>query len=118
MCENVVSYYYGLDASVLGGAELKSALHALVSPHTVVSYADAWNALATLDADASDATKIIGIYSDHRHDVTARGVATGWNREHSWPKSYGVDYSGPDFSDLHALYAAVPFEHGTVSGGK
>ena len=44
MCENVVSYYAGLDASVLGGAALKSALHALVSPHTVVSYANAWNA--------------------------------------------------------------------------
>lgn len=107
MCENVVSYYSGLDASALGGAALKNALHALVSPHTVVSYADAWNALATLDADPSDATKIIGIYSNHHHDaVAARGVSTGWNREHSWPKSYGVDYSGPDFSDLHALYAA------------
>ena len=101
MCENVVSYYAGLDASVLGGAALKNALHALVSPHTVVSYADAWDALATLDADPSDDTKIIGIYSKHRHDaVVARGVATGWNREHSWPKSYGcLLYTSPSPRD-------------------
>jgi len=38
--------------------------------------------------------------------VAAQGISGGWNREHSWPKSYGIDYSGPDYSDLHALFAA------------
>ena len=107
MCSSAASYYSGIDAQVLGAAGLKSALHNLIDGHTVVSYDNAWDAIAVLDASPTDATKVIGIYSDHEHDATAaRGVSTGWNREHSWPKSYGVDYSGPDFSDLHALYAA------------
>lgn len=35
-----------------------------------------------------------------------QGIPTGWNREHSWPRSLGLGHSGPDFSDLHALFAA------------
>ena len=101
------SYYAGIDAAALGSTGLKSSLHALIEGHTVVSYDDAWEAISVLDASPSDASRVVGIYSDHSHDaVTDRGVATGWNREHSWPKSYGIDYSGPDYSDLHALYAA------------
>ena len=46
------------------------------------------------------------IYATAPHACDEQGVSTGWNREHSWPKSYGVGYEGPDYSDLHALYAA------------
>lgn len=47
------------------------------------------------------------IYSDHTHlGIASQGVSIGWNREHVWPKSYGVGYSGPDFSDLHHLFPA------------
>jgi endonuclease I len=35
-----------------------------------------------------------------------QGDTKGWNREHLWPKSYGVGYTGPDFSDLHHLRPA------------
>ena len=106
-CSNIVAYYAGLDASALGGTTLASSLHELISPHTVVSYDDAWEALCILDASPSNASRVVGIYSDHTHDcISDRGVPGGWNREHSWPKSYGVDYSGPDYSDLHALFAA------------
>ena len=106
-CATPVSYYAGIDAATLGGASLKSTLHNLIDAHTVVSYSGAWDALAVLDASPSDSTKVVGIYSTHTHDgVSDRGISTGWNREHSWPKSYGIDYSGPDYSDLHALFAA------------
>jgi len=106
-CATPASYYASIDASVLGAAGLKTALHNLIDDHTVVSYENAWQALAVLDASQSDSSKVIGIYSTHEHDAVAdRGIAAGWNREHSWPKSYGVEYSGPDYSDLHALYAA------------
>ena len=106
-CTNPVAYYGGIDAATLGASGLKSALHDLIDAHTVVSYSNAWDALVVLDRAPSDSSKVRLIYSDHLHDaVSARGVSTGWNREHSWPKSYGVDYSGPDYSDLHMLYAA------------
>jgi endonuclease I len=39
-------------------------------------------------------------YAKSNHD------STGWNREHVWPKSYGVGYSGADYSDLLSLRAA------------
>ena len=38
--------------------------------------------------------------------MSGQGVASGWNREHVWPKSYGVGYTGADTSDLHSLRAA------------
>ena len=34
------------------------------------------------------------------------GSTDGWNREHLWPKSYGVFSSGYDYTDLHHLRAA------------
>ena len=78
------SYYGGVDATTLGATGLKAALHDIIDDHTVVSYANAWDALAVLDRAPSDASRVRLIYSDHTHDaVTDRGVATGWNREHS-----------------------------------
>lgn len=35
-----------------------------------------------------------------------QGDTDGWNREHLWPKSYGVGYSGSDFTDVHHLRPA------------
>ena len=29
----------------------------------------------------------------------------GWNREHVWPKSYGIGTSGDDYTDVHNLRA-------------
>ena len=93
-------------AASLGAAGLKSALHDLIDAHTVVSYSGAWAALTELDRAPLDGTKVRMIYSDHLHDASAaRGVSSGWSREHAWPRSYGIDSSGPDYSDLHALYA-------------
>ena len=34
------------------------------------------------------------------------GMTSAWNREHLFPKSYGVGYDGADTSDLHALRPA------------
>ena len=55
-------------------------------------------------AAPSDHTALL--YSDHTFPADMPRDMAGWNREHSWPKSYGVGYSGPDYSDLHHLYAA------------
>ena len=102
LCTNIATYYASASLSA-GSAALKLALHRIISPHTVVSYNEAWDALRDLDASPSDASRVRLIYSSHTAAGFAdQGLTTGWNREHSWPKSYGVGYSGPDFSDLHA----------------
>jgi hypothetical protein len=105
-CANPTAYYTGIDHITLGPAGLKSALRARIANHTIVSYDDAWNALGDLhDAAPLAPGNVSLIYSDHTLSVSSRD-SKGWNREHSWPKSYGVGYTGPDFSDLHHLYPA------------
>lgn len=123
--------FYAMMNASSSGAALKASLHSLISPHTVVSYANCWEALRVLDASPANASEVSLIYSSFTHAAAQQGQTTGWNREHctfarqpknspnpcdidwswfelcmaAWPKSYGIGYSGPDFSDLHALFA-------------
>ena len=39
-------------------------------------------------------------------DFLPHGLSTTWNREHVWPRSYGLGNSGNDYSDLHNLRPA------------
>ena len=80
-----------------------------VVPYTSSSRPDVWAALSVLDADPSDPSLVLPIYSRLRpQPVSAknRGNGEGWNREHAWPRSYGVGSTGPDSTDLHMLFAA------------
>lgn len=104
------TYYDTVDLS-LTGAALRAALRArIASPHEVIPYTstatDVWDALKVLDADPANAESIIEIYSQRSVAASLSGETDGWNREHLWPKSYGVGYEGPDFSDLHHLVPA------------
>ena len=81
----------------LGASGLRSALHDLIDDHRVISYDNCWGALSVLDQYNS--THVRMVYSDVPHEISNRGTSAGWNREHSWPKSYGVGYDGADFSD-------------------
>ena len=78
----------------------------LINDHVVVSYADCWAALADVDVDSSNVNNVLLLYSLKSVDKTIHGTSDTWNREHVWPKSYGVGYSGPDYSDLHSLRPA------------
>ncbi len=92
---DVAAYYAPADLEV-SGAELAMQLHSLVAtPHTVIPYThatktDTWDALRDLDADPADPSKVILIYSQRAEPADSQGVASGWNREHVWPKSFGV----------------------------
>jgi len=108
VCE-VSAYYDGVDFAAAASA-LKTTLHSAISPHNVIPYTstavDVWDALKVLDAHPDDSSQVKLIYTQQGMAADLSGVATGWNREHLWPKSYGVGYEGPDFSDLHCLRAA------------
>lgn len=104
------TYYADVDMTLTGSA-LRAALHARgKSPHNVIPYTstatDVWDALKEIDADPSNTDNVRGIYSRRSMPDSLSGDSDGWNREHSWPKSCGVGYSGPDFSDLHHLFPA------------
>jgi len=97
---------YYTNATGKFGATLKSALHAIIAPHTVKSYDDARTILQVLDVDPGNATKIVLVYSGFSVTKTWDSGST-WNREHLWPQSRGVS-TGPGSSDLFNLRPSNP----------
>ena len=92
------------------GAELRQALHQVLHNHTVIPYAsgtrfDTSDALKALDQDPTNTNNVIGIYSRQSEPASSFGLTTGWNREHLWCDSYGLDGREPAYSDLHNLRA-------------
>ena len=105
------SYYSS--TSGLTGTALKSALNQIIRSHTVIPYTasttDVWDSLKVLDEDPGNPSNVILVYSgaswpksDTNGDGNT-GTSASWEREHCWPKSFGVDDSGPDTSDLFNL---------------
>ena len=92
------------------GEELRSALHDIIDDHSVIKYSsnnpDTADALAQLDADPDNPNSVILIYSRRSEAISNFGTSTGWNREHLWCNSYGIDKRGPAYSDLHNLKPA------------
>ena len=86
-------------------------LQRVISNHTTLPYAsstktDTSDALAELDADPESSGQVILIYSRRSEPAENFGITSGWNREHLWPNSYGIDKVDPAYSDLHNLRAA------------
>jgi hypothetical protein len=80
-------------------AQLRTTLHAVIDDHTRFPYTatatDTWNILEAGQQDPSNANSIVDIYKNASYGKIGGGVGA-YNREHSWPKSYGfpVDGSG------------------------
>ncbi|XP_039840575.1 uncharacterized protein LOC120700413 isoform X1 [Panicum virgatum] len=106
-CEDVRRYYAGLEG--LAGDELRAKLAAVVSPHAALRDKDVWEALKILDAADAEhpeaSSKVIEIYSQRAVPKILAGKPDGWNREHLWPRSYGLSY-GPELTDLHNIRPA------------
>ncbi|XP_062219005.1 uncharacterized protein LOC133918901 isoform X2 [Phragmites australis] len=107
LCEDVQRYYAGLDG--LAGDELRTKLAAVVSPHAALRYKDVWDALKILDAADAEhpeaSSEVIEIYSQRAVPKHLAGKPDGWNREHLWPRSYGLTY-GPSLTDIHNIRPA------------
>lgn len=103
----VVAYddTYYQDALGKEGAELKSALHTIISDQTKISYSEVWDALKETDEDPQNPDNVILLYSGYSQSKdTNGGDADDWNREHVWAKSHG-DFgtsTGPG-TDVHHL---------------
>lgn len=60
-------------------------------------------------ADSSNpevSSDIIEIYTQRAVSKTLAAKPEGWNREHLWPRSYGLIHGHPEFTDLHNLRPA------------
>ncbi|MCB9838097.1 MAG: endonuclease [Phycisphaeraceae bacterium] len=89
------------------GAALELQLHNIIDGHFVRSYDDARQALPLLDPDPSIPGNILLIYNGQSVSG-AWDAGITWNREHTWPRSRGIDTTGPDNSDLHQLRGCNP----------
>jgi endonuclease I len=100
-------YYAGVDTS--SAAALRASLHALIKDSTKIPYTasttDTWDALDFADEDPLDAGKILDIYKNTAY-AKAGGGNNFYNREHTWPNSYGFSVDGSTnfaYTDLHML---------------
>ena len=101
---------YYATAEGKAGAELRTALHAIIRNHNALPYSsssrtDTRDALRVLDRDPADTNNVLLIYSNDSVPASTFGFPTGWNREHQWPDSYGLDGVEPAYSDLRNLRA-------------
>jgi endonuclease I len=107
-CADEPPGYYSMAEGAFGG-ELREALHQVVRNHKVIPYSsgsfDTSDALKVLDQDPNNTNNVVLIYANTTHTIASFGLTTGWNREHLWPNSYGLDDVHPAYSDLHNLRA-------------
>ncbi|OEL32752.1 hypothetical protein BAE44_0006228, partial [Dichanthelium oligosanthes] len=103
-------------ALALSGSPLLPAAHAasfvgVRSPLDAAAYPceDVWQALKILDAADAEhpeaSSEVIEIYSQRAVPKILAGKPDGWNREHLWPRSYGLTY-GPSLTNLHNIRPA------------
>ncbi len=101
-------YYASVDAT--DGATLRATLHPVIDDHVRFPYTsgstDTWDILELADEDPALASSILDVYRNASY-AKQGGGNTFYNREHSWPKSYGFPADGSTnypYTDCHALF--------------
>lgn len=100
------TYYNSVNAS--SGATLRTTLHALIDNHTRFPYTssstDTWDVLENADQDPYNSGRILDLYQN-RTFTKHGGGNNDYNREHTWPKSYGFPGEGTTpYTDCHHLF--------------
>jgi len=104
------NYYNTADTSTQ--QNLSNSLHIIIKDHTKFPYTssstDTWDVLELADQDPNNANNVIDIYKNASYSK-AGGGNSFYNREHSWPKSYGFPKDGSTnypYTDMHHLWIA------------
>ena len=103
--------YYN-SASGLTGTALRNAVYEIINDHTWYPYTsgstDTWDILDNADQDPDNSSNILDVYKNASY-AKEGGGNSNYNREHTWPKSYGFEklenYNYP-YTDCHALFLA------------
>ena len=95
---------------VTDAAGLRHAIHQRVDDHQRYAYSsddtDSWEILELADEDPLDETRVVAIYKNVSYAKFGGGTGD-YNREHSWPQSYGFPVDSLDNSprsDTHQLF--------------
>lgn len=101
-------YYDSVDPT--SQAALRSTVHEVIDDHIKFPYTssntDTWNILELADEDPDNPSNILDVYKNASYVKQGGGVGN-YNREHTWPNSYGFPDDGPTnypYSDCHALF--------------
>ncbi|MBZ0090369.1 MAG: endonuclease, partial [Thermoanaerobaculia bacterium] len=101
-------YYDPVDAS--SAATLRATLHPVLHGHTRFPYSasttDTWDILELADQDPGNSANILDVYRNASIEKFGGGAGP-YNREHTWPNSYGFPDDGPTnypYTDTHALF--------------
>ncbi len=101
-------YYDSADTST--PESLRNTVHLIIDGHTKISYTasstDTWDVLEQADVDPFNSSRILDIYQN-RTFIKHGGGNNDYNREHTWPKSYGFPddgYSNKPYTDCHHLF--------------
>ena len=107
-------YYDTVDES--SPEALRASLHGIIDDHVRFPYTsdapDTWDILEMADEDPDDASRIITLYRNSSEQKRGGGN-DDYNREHTWPRSYGFPDNGGinlnyPFTDMHALFLSDP----------
>lgn len=111
LAEPPEGYYDTADES--SAAALRDSLHAIIDDHQRLPYTsdqtDTWDILEMADQNPADAGRIVTIYRNISYQKRGGGN-NEYNREHSWPRSYGFPNNDGSlnypFTDMHHLFLA------------
>lgn len=103
-------------AQGLTGAALEQELHEIIDDHVRYPYTstatDTWDIIHDADEDEGNPLNVRDLYRNRsfaKTDHWSSSNTAGWNREHSWPKSYGFSQDGScnyPYTDVHHLFAS------------
>ena len=103
-------YYDDVDDS--SAEALAASLHDIIDDHLRFPYTstatDIWDIVNVADEDPLNPGNILDIYKNASYPKISGGTGA-YNREHSWPKSYGFpndNSSNYPYTDAHHLFAS------------
>lgn len=83
---------YYATADDTNATTLRNSLHEIIDDHTSFPYSsgstDTWDVLSFADEDPTDSSKVWMIYKNISYTFNGGGQQA-YNREHTWPQSYG-----------------------------
>ncbi|MEZ5966529.1 MAG: endonuclease [Planctomycetota bacterium] len=89
---------------------LRQTLHAAIKDHRRYPYTssatDTWNILEQADEHPGNGNAILDLYKNSTYTKVGGGTSS-YDREHSWPKSYGFPNDGASnypYTDCHHLF--------------
>lgn len=106
--EPPTGYYNNVDQS--NAQTLRQSLHTIIDDHQRFPYTssstDTWDILEAADEDPGNPNNVIDVYRNASYTKQGGGNSY-YNREHSWPKSYGFPSDGSSnypYTDAHHLF--------------